>query len=212
MSKKKPGGIIHTYQKFDPVKFPSPTQPPPDMVSTAFDHLLFHGSTRHLTPEELANAVRIDPSQIAGLGPSLTALIEMLQERKRRILETYETGQVESEARQNFINQAAEESPPKKLAKEYHQAVTEEQLWDLEQLWYRVDEQTRFARSMLHTIERLGEKYQIDELAAKYDFTGREPMSVPKALEIKEELEKIDELLEQLKEAMQNAQIGVIDR
>jgi uncharacterized protein with von Willebrand factor type A (vWA) domain len=36
-------------------------------------------------------------------------------------------------------------------------------------------------------------------------------MSVPAALEIKEELEKIDELLRQLEEAAQTAQIGLID-
>ena len=33
------GGIIHTYQKFDPVNFPSPTAPPPDLVSPAFEDL-----------------------------------------------------------------------------------------------------------------------------------------------------------------------------
>jgi uncharacterized protein with von Willebrand factor type A (vWA) domain len=36
-------------------------------------------------------------------------------------------------------------------------------------------------------------------------------MTVPKALEVKEELETIDRLLKQLEEAMKNAQIGVID-
>ncbi len=36
-------------------------------------------------------------------------------------------------------------------------------------------------------------------------------MSIPKALEIKEELEKIDELLKQLEEAAKTAQIGIID-
>ena len=35
----------------------------------------------------------------------------------------------------------------------------------------------------------LGDKYQVDELAAKYEFTGRTPMTIPQALEIKEELE-----------------------
>ena len=30
------GGIIHTYQRYDPKNFPSPTQPPPDLVSPAF--------------------------------------------------------------------------------------------------------------------------------------------------------------------------------
>ena len=34
------GGIIHVYQKYDPIRFPSPTTPPPDMVSSAFDHML----------------------------------------------------------------------------------------------------------------------------------------------------------------------------
>src|ERR1700737_3648707 len=97
------GGVIHTYQKFDPTEFPSPTMPPPDMASPAFEHLLFYGNTRRLTPEDLARAVHLDPSQIRGLGPSLEALMEMLRQRKRKILATYETNQVQSEARQNFL-------------------------------------------------------------------------------------------------------------
>ena len=49
--------------------------------------------------------------------------------------------------------------------------------------------------------ERLGEKYQVDELAGKYDFTGATPMTVPEALAIKRELEMIDKLLKQIEEA-----------
>ena len=206
------GGIIHTYQKFDPVNFPSPTAPPPDMVSPAFEHLLYYGSTRKLTEEELARAVRIDPSQIQGLGASLEALMEILRERKRKILATYETGRVEGEARQHFMNQACDMQPPPNLVKRFRQAVREEQLQELEQLWYRAgDEQGKFARQLLHLVERLGEKYQVDELAAKYEFTGQKPMTVPQALEIKQELETIDRLLKQLEEAMKTAQIGIID-
>jgi uncharacterized protein with von Willebrand factor type A (vWA) domain len=213
MTLKQPlGGIIHTYQKFDPAAFPSPTAPPPDLVSPAFEHMLFYGSMRRLTEEELARAVRIDPSQIRGLGPSLEALLEMLRQRKRKILETYETGQAQTEARQNFQRQAERMKPPGRIARPFHEAVREEQLSDLEQLWYRSgDEHGPFARQLLHLAERLGEKYQVDELAAKYEFTGQTPMSVPKALEIKEELETIDKLLKQLEEALKNAQIGVID-
>jgi uncharacterized protein with von Willebrand factor type A (vWA) domain len=206
------GGIIHTYQKYDPVNFPSPTAPPPDMVSPAFEHLLFYGNTRRLTPEELARAIRIDPSQVAGLGASLEALMEMLRERKRKILATYETGHAEAEARNNYLRQAGDMQPPGKIAKQFQQAVREEQLRDLENLWYRSgDEHGKFARQLLRLVERLGEKYQVDELAAKYEFTGRTPMSVPKALEVKEELETIDRLLKQLEEAMKTAQIGIID-
>src|SRR5579884_4037955 len=206
------GGIIHTYQKFDPVNFPSPTGPPPDLVSPAFEHLLFYGSTRRLTEEELARAVHLDPSQIRGLGPSLEALKAILEERKRKILQTYETTHVQTEAHRNFHGQAEGMKPPSKAARAFDEAVREEQLHDLEQLWYRAgDESSPFARQLLHLAERLGEKYQIDELVSKYDFTGRTPLTVPQALAIKEELEMIDRLLQQLEEALKTAQIGVID-
>ena len=90
--------------------------------------------------------------------------------------------------------------------------MREEQLHDLEQLWYRSgDEHGPFARQLLQLAERLGEKYQVDELASKYEFTGRTPMDVPKALEVKQELEAIDKLLKQIEEAAKTAQIGIID-
>jgi len=68
-----------------------------------------------------------------------------------------------------------------------------------------------FARQLVQLLDRLGAKYQIDELAGKYEFTGRTSMTIPKALEIKEELETIDRLLKQLEEAMKSAQVGLID-
>ena len=53
------GVIIHTYQKYDPVEFPSPTTAPPDLVSPAFEHMLHYGSFRELTEEELANELAL---------------------------------------------------------------------------------------------------------------------------------------------------------
>jgi uncharacterized protein with von Willebrand factor type A (vWA) domain len=206
------GGIIHTYQKFDPVHFPSPTEPPPDVVSPAFEHLLYYGNTRRLTEEELARAIRIDPSQIRGLGPSLEALMAILHERKRKILATYETDTVQEQARRQFADLAERVQPPPRLAGRYREAVREEQLYDLEQVWYKAgDEGSKFARQLLQLVDRLGDKYQVDELAAKYTFTGRTGMTIPEALEIKQELETIDKLLKQLEEAAKTAQIGIID-
>ena len=83
------GGIIHTYQAYDPKNFPPPTAEPPDMVSSAFEHMLMFGNMRRLTEEELARAIHLDPSQIRGFGQSIDALIAMLLERKRQILSTY---------------------------------------------------------------------------------------------------------------------------
>ncbi|MHB0959011.1 MAG: vWA domain-containing protein [Pirellulaceae bacterium] len=206
------GGVIHTYQKYDPQNFPSPTQPPPDLVSGAMEHLLYYGARRELTAEELARAIRIDPSQIAGLGPSIEALMEMLRQRKQKILSTYETDKVQGDAANRFSEFARDIEPPDKLRNRFEEAVADEQLYELERLWYRAgNEQNPFARQLVQLMARLGDKYQIDELAAKYVFTGRTPLTIPEALEIKEELEAIDRLLAQLEQAAETAQIGIID-
>jgi hypothetical protein len=182
------GGIIHTYQAYDPKSFPPPTGDPPDMVSTAFEHLLTFGSMRRLTEEELARAVRIDPSQIQGLGPSIDALIALLQERKAKILATYETDGVQGAARRTYHDLAGRIKPPPHLRKSFEREVRDEQIRDLEALWYRAgDERSPFARKLVQLVARLGEKYLVDELAAKYEFTGRTPLTVPEALAIKDE-------------------------
>ena len=135
MSHPRPiGGVIHTYQKYDPKKFPSPTQPPPDMVTPAFEHMLMFGGMHELTDEELARAVRIDPSQIAGLGPSLDALIAILLERKRKILAKYETDTVQGTAARNYRKLAISMDPPRRIRQRFVQAVREEQIYDFERL------------------------------------------------------------------------------
>ena len=57
-----------------------------------------------------------DPSQIAALGPSLESLMALLRERKRKILETFETDSVQAAAgrvsrRGRQIDHAAETAP-----------------------------------------------------------------------------------------------------
>ncbi|AWM39549.1 hypothetical protein GobsT_21120 [Gemmata obscuriglobus] len=207
-----PGGIVHTYQRYDPVNFPSPTAPPPDVVSPMMEHMLEFGDLDEFTEEQLANAIRLDASQIANLGPSINALKEMLLERKRKILATYETGAAQKAAAKAFRDAAQQVTPPKKLAGDFRRAVKDEQIADLETLYFREgNDSSPFARALVPLVERLGDKYQVDELAGKYAFTGREKMSVPTALEVKEELEAIDELLKQLDEAKKTAQLAIID-
>ena len=208
----RPGGVIHGYQKYDPASFPPPTQPPPDLVSPAFEQALMYGDYRELTEEELARAVRLDPSQIAGLGPSLDLLRAMLEERKRKILETYETDSVLRKSRRAFQKSAKHLRVPPKMEKLYRQAIHQEQPFMIERLWYAADDdQSQLALGLLQVGQRMSDKHNIEELATKYEFTGNESMSIPKALEVKEELEKIDELLKQLEEAAKSAQIGIID-
>ena len=206
------GGVIHTYQKFDPKRFPSPTQPPEDLVSSAFDHQLRFGSRRQFTDEELANAIRLDPSQIANLGPSLESIREMLEQQKRKILSTYETDSVSGIVQQNYQDQAQAIQPPAKFQQRFEEARQFEQIYDLERLWYATgDQQSPFAKDLLRLMERLGEKYEIDELTSSYEFTGTTPLTVEEAITVKETLEKIDELLRQLEQAMENAQLAIID-
>lgn len=213
MSLPRIGGVIHAYQKYDPSAFPPPTQEPPDLVSSAFEQAMMYGNMRELTDEELANAVKLDPSQIANLGPSIDFLRGLLQDRKRKILETYETKQVQKRARKALFQAAKRvKPPPGKMESLFRLAVNQEQPYLIERLWYQAgDDQGELARSLLATGSAMQDKHLVEELATKYEFTGNESMTVPQAIEIKEELEKLDELLDQLAEAEKTAQIGVID-
>jgi uncharacterized protein with von Willebrand factor type A (vWA) domain len=135
-----------------------------------------------------------------------------LEERKRRILATYETDSVEKKAKKNFQKASRNAQPPDKLRVPYRQAIEEQQIYDLERLWYRIgNDQDAFARQLVHVIERLAEQVQIETLVSKYSFTGKEHLTVPEAIAVKEELEKIDELLKQIAEAERTAQIALID-
>jgi len=206
------GGIVHTYQRYDPARIPPPRPPAADLVSPAMEHLLEFGSVDELTDEQLAEAMILDPEQIKGLGPSLDSIKRKLEERRRKILERYETDAVRKRARTAFRDAAQQAKPPAKARDAFQKAVREEQLRQLERLWYAEDnDQSRFAADLVALIDRLGDVYQVDELAARWQFTGREKLSVPEALDVKEELETIEDLLKQLEEARKNARIALID-
>lgn len=206
------GGVIHTYQKYDPLTFPSPSQPAPDLVSAAFEQMLEYGEQREFTDEELANMVKLDPSQIAGMVANIEFLKQKLQDRKKQILATYETKKVEKEAAKQYQSLANALKPPKNLEREYREAVKDEQLYELENLYYRAGRENRdFTQKLPGLVQALGDKYQVDELATKYEFTGQQPMTVPEALEIKAELEELDKLLEQLDQVQQTGQLAYID-
>jgi uncharacterized protein with von Willebrand factor type A (vWA) domain len=205
------GGIVHTYQRYDPVNFPSPT-PPPDIISPLMNQMLAFGDRDEFTEEQLANAIHIDASQIAGLGPSIDALRDILLERKRKILETYETQTVRQTATKAYRNAAQHAKPPKHLTREFYQAIRDEQLAELDRLYLRIhDDSDRFAQQLVQISAALANKYQIEELAAKYEFTGKQKLTISGAIEIKEELETIDKLLKQLEEAKKTAQLAIID-
>jgi len=176
------------------------------------EHMLAYGSLRELTPEELARAIRIDPSMIPRLGPSLEALAAMLEDRKRKILEKYETDTVQQLADREFRDAAGEARPDAKFRTDFQRAVKAEQIQELEKIWYaQRDEQSQFARDIMAVMESLGNKYQVDELASKYSFTGRDPLTVEEALLVKQELEAIDKLQDQIKEAANTSQLAIID-
>ncbi len=206
--------LIHAYLGYDPVRFGSPNETPPDLVSGAMDHLLAYGRPRRFTAEELADAIRLDPSQIRGLGPSLAALIAMLEERRRKLLETYETGAARADAEARVGVHATLTPPPelgKRFAQEFTRAIEEENIPTLERLWSRLDESSPFARALLPLLRDIALRYEVEQLHARWTFTGRERLSVERAVEVKEELETIERLLKQLREAMKNAKPAIID-
>ncbi len=206
------GGIVHTYQRYDPARIPPPRPPVADLVGPAMEHMLEFGNLDSLSEEQLAGAIVLDPDQIKGLGPSLDSLKKMLEEQRAKLLRKFETDSVRKKARRDFRDAAQKIQPPAKHHEAFARAVREEQLRQLERLWYAQDnDQSRFGTQLVSLVDRLGAVYQIDELASKWTFTGRERLTVAAALELKAELETIERLLLQVEEARKNARIGLID-
>jgi len=202
---------VHTYLGYNPQKYPMPAAEQPDMVTPAFEHMLAFGDMDELTEEQLAEAIKLDPSQIKGLGPSIQSLLAMLEAYKRKILETYESDGVMLLAFQSYEESARQMQPPEKFRKRFFQAIRDEQIIDLERMWYAMDQRSDFARELVRLMDDLGNRYQIEEMAAKYTFTGRRDMTIEHSLEIKDELETIDRLIEQLKQAAKDAKVFLID-
>lgn len=208
------GGAFHTYLGFDAVRFGSARPADPGNAARgAFEHLLAMGSMRRFTDQELADAVRIDPSQIQGLGPSIEALIELLEARKAKILATYDPAPAAELAAQAFRAAAARALPRdgSDLHRRIARAAEQGQLRDLERLWYRLPEGSAAQRALTVALERLRERYQVDAMRSRHAFTGREAIGVDRAIEVGEELDEIDRLLEQLRQALKEAKPAIVD-
>lgn len=206
------GGIVHTYLGYDPAEFPPPTRPPSgDAADAMMEHMLAYGARRRFTDRELAEAIRLDPSQVRGLGPSLEALKAMLEERKRRILERYSTARAEELADEAYADAAGKVEVPKDLADRMLPALAAGQLAQLERMHRRVPDGSEAARTLMRAIARLRERFQVEQLSSGYAFSGREQLDVPGALEVKAELERIDRLIKQIEEALKDAKPAIVD-
>jgi len=207
------GGLYHTYQQYDPVRFPPPSAPPVDMVSPMMEWMMLNGGdSNEFTEEQMRRAVRLDPSQLGNLGPSLQSLMQFLLERKRKILATYETDSVHQEVVRRYQNLIQQVKPPQQLRDDYLLAAKRQQIYSLERLWYRLsDDRSHFARHLMKLIGQLEVQNDVEQLRSRYEFTGRKSLTPDAAIDVKAELEKIDQLLEQLKDAMENGTVGIID-
>ena len=162
------GGVVHTYLRYDPLEFPPPLAPMQggDAADAMLDHLLMYGSRRRFTERELADAIRLDPSQIAGFGPSLEAIRAMLEARKRRILERYDPLPAEDAAHEAYRAAARAVNVPDDLAPKMRPLLDAGQLAQIERLHRRIPDQSPLARELMRAIARLRDRFTIEELGA----------------------------------------------
>jgi uncharacterized protein with von Willebrand factor type A (vWA) domain len=211
-------GVVHAYQQYDPKAFPSPTAPVGngDASAAIMDHLLAYGDLDELTEEQLANAIRLDPSMFPSLGPSLASLKRILLERRAKILSTFTLDQTLMEADKAWDKAAKRANPPAKMSdklrKAFDRAVQNRALDEIADVYDRLgDDQSSFAQDLMRLLSAGANQTQVEQLADAYTFTGKQDATIDEALEIKQELEQIEELLKQLEEAQKNAQIAIID-
>ncbi len=213
------GGVIHTYRGYDPVRFPPPTAPPGDGVGALGDRLLESGSRRRFTPEELAEAIRIPPEAIAGLGPSIDALLAELEARRSRILEVWNPSPAVRSASDAVDDHAApflrDEALPLGFRDRFAREIRERQIHGLERLWYHLDrddpDQERLRNRLPSIVQSIADLDAVEGLRDGWPFRGRRVPTLEEALELREELETIDRLIKQLKDALENARPAIVD-
>jgi uncharacterized protein with von Willebrand factor type A (vWA) domain len=210
-----PGGVVHAYHAYDPRHVPPPLDggagDGPDLVGAAFDRLLFEGRSRPLSPEELADAVKIDPRSIAGLGPSLDDLIARLEARRDRILAAYRLDRARQEASDRVDDRADRLDLPEDLDHAVRKELSREHLRGLERLWRRLPDGSEVSQRLMGLIAALGDRFEIERIGGRWTFHGPEEVTLARGLELGEELDRIEALLKQLREARRNARVGLVD-
>ena len=213
------GGIVHTYRGYDPVRFPPPSAPPGDGMAGLGDRMLASGSRRRFTPEELAEAIRIPPEAIGGLGPSIEALLAQLEARRRRLLEHWNPRPTLREADQQVDDRAGpvlgNRSLPQDFRERLAREIAERQIHGLERLWYHLDrddpDQAAVRDRLPGIVQSIAELEAVQGLVDGWSFTGRAVPSIEQAIALREELEAIERLIEQLEEALRNARPAIVD-
>lgn len=211
----KLGGILHTYRGYDPVAFPPPNSPPSGGLQGLGDQMLAWGGRRRFTPEELADAIRLPPEALAGLGPSIDAILAKLESRKAKILATWNPSPTATLAAET-VTQLAEPlntltDLPDWALERLQREVRERQIHGLERLWYLLEDESPLKRKMPALVEAVVTLDRVEGLRDGWPFHGQRVPNVEEALELRDELEAIDRLLEQLEEALKNAKPAIVD-
>ena len=209
------GGVFHTYRGYDPATFPPPTAPPSDGLRGLGDEMMASGGRRRFTPEELAEAIRLPPEALAGLGPSIEAILARLESRRDKILATWNpaptaadaAGAVDELARPILEDGTLDDGVRSRLTRE----IRERQIHGLERLWYLLDRDTPARGKIPGIVQAMADQDRVEGLRDGWAFRGRRVPTIEEAFEIREELEAIDRLLEQLKEALRDAKPVIVD-
>ena len=208
-NRKTLGGVIHTYQKYDPQALsPAPRSRRPTWCRRPSSTCSCTASMRELTDEELARAIRSIPARSPGSAPASMPCSPCSKSGSGRFLQKYETNRVMKEAAGATIAKLGESiKPPRNLQKNAStRPSAEEQIRDLERLWYRAGDDTLAIRPAAGAAGRAAGR-QVPDRRAGREVRVHRPHADDRArrrLEIKEELEKIDELLEATRRGRQD--------
>ena len=210
------GGIIHTYQKYDPVNFPSPDRPAarPGLAGLRAPALLRQhaaGSPRRNWPTPSASTRR----RSAGSGRASSHRRDAPRARSARSSPPTRPATAQEAARKQFHDAADEAAAARRSSPSAFQrggagGATPRPGEPL--LSRPATTATRSPAQLLQPGREARREVPGRRTGRRSTSSpAAQQMTVPKALEVKEELETIDKLLKQLEEAKKTAQIGVID-
>ncbi|HEY3997830.1 MAG TPA: hypothetical protein VGO93_03120 [Candidatus Xenobia bacterium] len=216
--------IVHRYSEYhEPEKPPFTVE---DVIKAITEMMMrasmsFQEALQHLMRQGLSFRSFL---QINGLDELIDKLVSQLEELKQKERERWDVNSLvekkskETQALQDELSKLLKQAKAGDAEGMLRQMLKDKNLYGLYKLKWMLtrklgDKQAGKVEDQLEKLTRALEPLlSVQDLAKQQAFTGEEPISLPQALSLKERLEAIDQLMADLRTALENGDLESVNQ
>ena len=183
-----------------------------DLVSRWVDHLLEFGNPRHFTEEAFEQKIRLSSGEESTLQLVVEAIRSVLCEKRNSILAEWNADGLIDENKSACDNLVARINLPEQFKTTFEVAVSKARVRDLQRLWFSLEKgYPEVAGQIFKLWSGFQERQMLRKLVGNYCFTGQKPLPLATAAQVKDALELLDRLTNQLDVADKEERILTLD-